>query len=283
MPLISLNKFAGIRKFGQKFSSKRAIALSVSGLFSLSVSLPFAQPAFAKYKPGEFYVIHGRVSNNYKDMQTVVKEYGILEATAKELNSFNLALPTDVPITLTECGEANAYYDPSRQSITLCYEWLAVAGRLFIKNDPKMTPEELVQKIASILIFTTLHESGHALADLLKLPITGREEDAVDELAAILLLEMDSPATQIVVLNATHLFALLANQQDYKNIPFYDEHSLDGQRAYTFICFLYGKDPNTYEAFVRQGILPQQRAARCPSEYSQKRNTWIRLLQRHSV
>jgi hypothetical protein len=216
-------------------------------------------------------------------LQTVIKGYRILEATAKELNSLNLALPTDVPITLTECGEANAYYDPSRQSITLCYEWLAVAGRLFIKNDPKMTPEELVQKIASVVIFTTLHESGHALADLLKLPITGREEDAVDELAAILLLEREHPSTQIVVLNATHLFALLASQQDYKNIPFYDEHSLDGQRAYTFICFLYGKDPKTYQEFLRTGVLPPQRAARCPSEYSQKRNTWIRLLQRHSV
>ena len=33
-----------------------------------------------------------------------------------------IALPVDVPVTFTDCGYSNAYWSPSEQSITFCYE-----------------------------------------------------------------------------------------------------------------------------------------------------------------
>lgn len=41
--------------------------------------------------------------------------------------------------------------------------------------------EEAVSSATGALLWIFLHETGHALADLLDLPLTGREEDAVDQ------------------------------------------------------------------------------------------------------
>lgn len=43
----------------------------------------------------------------------------------QEIESFNIifGFPSDVGVTIEKCGEANAYYDPSEASITICTEF----------------------------------------------------------------------------------------------------------------------------------------------------------------
>ena len=43
----------------------------------------------------------------------------------QEIESFNtiFGFPSDVGITIEKCEEANAYYDPSEVSITICIEF----------------------------------------------------------------------------------------------------------------------------------------------------------------
>jgi len=43
----------------------------------------------------------------------------------QEIESFNtiFGFPSDVSVTIEKCGEANAYYDPSEVSITICTEF----------------------------------------------------------------------------------------------------------------------------------------------------------------
>ena len=43
----------------------------------------------------------------------------------QEIESFNsiFGFPSDVSVTIEKCGEANAYYDPSGVSITICAEF----------------------------------------------------------------------------------------------------------------------------------------------------------------
>jgi hypothetical protein len=43
----------------------------------------------------------------------------------QEIESFNIifGFPSDVCVTIENCGEANAYYDPSEASITICTEF----------------------------------------------------------------------------------------------------------------------------------------------------------------
>src|SRR6185295_2240523 len=56
------------------------------------------------------------------------------------------------------------------------------------KNDDAEN-EEVGGKAIAAMVFVFYHELGHALIDIYDLPVTGREEDAVDQLATVMLLE----------------------------------------------------------------------------------------------
>ncbi|NCX83641.1 MAG: hypothetical protein EBX04_07020 [Rhodobacteraceae bacterium] len=51
----------------------------------------------------------------------------------QEIESFNsiFGFPSDVSVTIEKCGEANAYYDPSEVSITICTEFDAHLRKQF--------------------------------------------------------------------------------------------------------------------------------------------------------
>lgn len=59
------------------------------------------------------------------------------------------------------------------------------------------------------------------------------------------------------------------NDTDIEELPFWDEHSLDAQRFYNLICWLYGDDEKKYASFVKDGVLPEDRAERCEHEFEQ--------------
>lgn len=51
------------------------------------------------------------------------------------------------------------------------------------------------------------HEVGHALVDVLELPITGKEEDAVDQLSTYVLVE-DADGGEVAALDGAVAFLL---------------------------------------------------------------------------
>ncbi|MFI6008587.1 DUF4344 domain-containing metallopeptidase [Streptomyces sp. NPDC051243] len=63
-----------------------------------------------------------------------------------------------------------------------------------------------------------------------------------------------------------------------------DEHSLDIQRFYNWSCRLYGSNPDAYKEIVRSdgnpdGVLPEERAERCPDEFAKFEHAWATLLE----
>ncbi len=187
-----------------------------------------------------------------------------------------------------ECGMVNAFYSPKDSAIFLCYEMvnylLRQADELNVNNDPDF-PTEYVK---SNLRFILLHETGHAFIDLLNLPSTGREEDAVDQMAATMILmhvNRDEPPEQLTrVLSMTATwFKTNASLQNgaAAHDTFSDEHSLNEQRYYNLLCMVYGRNPQEYASIVDRGLLPKSRAARCPQETSKIVSSWARLLLPH--
>jgi hypothetical protein len=122
-----------------------------------------------------------------------------------------------------------------------------------------------------------MHEVGHALVDVLDLPITGREEDAVDQLAAMMLINTGDKGAA-AALNGVRAIQPGQNAV-YDNSDFADEHSLGPVRLYNIACWIYGSDPQKYAALVSGGGLPAARARRCPGEYERLSKAWMRLLQ----
>ena len=124
-------------------------------------------------------------------------------------------------------------------------------------------------------MFVFFHELGHGLIDLYDLPVTGKEEDAVDDFSTLLLIETDLADYAI---RAAEYWSV-SDSGEYDPLSFADEHSLSAKRFYSILCLVYGSDPDAYAGLVTEGYLPLSRAQRCPAEYQQKLDAWETLLE----
>lgn len=228
---------------------------------------------------GDFLVEYVEVQDSrYQKVNDELRKEKVLETAAKDLNK-SLALPYDITLITRDCGQVNAFYSPDEHSVTLCYELLDNFYSLFKKNGRGDT--EATQDMFDAAQFVFLHELGHALIDAYKLPVTGKEEDSADGLSTYICLEELNNNGARSTIAAAQLFALQAKSTNTEDLPFYDEHSLDQQRFYNLLCSLYGKDPDKYETLVAKGLLPKQRAVRCPAEYDQLKRAWTNLLEKY--
>jgi hypothetical protein len=201
-----------------------------------------------------------------------LKQQQFLEGFAEGLNQ-RFPLPGNLSVRAEECGEENAHYRPSERAIVLCYEFAERIARRHVP-DGRWTPEQR-DAVTGALTFIMMHEVGHALVDVLDLPITGREEDAVDQLAAVILIEAGDKGAW----SALNGVLALQSGGAVDEARLAGVHSLDAQRLYNVACWIYGSDPLRYEVLVTNGLLPTDRAMRCPGEYERLSKAWHRLLQ----
>jgi hypothetical protein len=234
---------------------------------------------------GNFVVRYEATDNeDYRELEAIFKEVRLLEDTVQELNNV-FALPAPVPIVFRECGDVNAFYDPEAREIALCWELVEYYAGMFLSEDQtEEEAEEGGEALAGATLFTFFHELGHALIDLYDLPITGREEDAVDQLATMILLEGGEEG-EMAALNGAWSFLTEEAEEDAEQeeeeeeeLAFWDEHSLDEQRFYNIVCWSYGKNPEGFQYLVDDETLPEGRAERCPAEYDRMSRSWDALL-----
>lgn len=201
-------------------------------------------------------------------------------------------MPRPLAFVAGECGAVNAFYSPKESMIALCYEMvdsLVREGHALAKQTgggSDFQTDYVKQNIRFIL----LHETGHALIDILGLPSTGREEDAVDQLAAVTMMlnNWDNEATDEVIASLK-LVALWfsvngsggGSNQDADMARYADEHSLSEQRYFNLLCMMYGRDPDRYAQIVQDGLLPEARAGRCRTETVKIFEAWSTLLIPH--
>lgn len=210
-----------------------------------------------------------------KDLQplvTAIRDTKLVEEIAGSLND-TLSFPRDLGLTHLDCGEENAFYVAKEHGVFMCYELLkSITVAVY---DPSASDEDNTQALIGTWLFVMFHELGHALIDQYDLPVTGKEEDAVDDFSSIVLID---GGLGELALNAAGYWAQ-QNPAMYDTLSYADEHSLNAQRFFGILCTVYGSDPEQYAALVQSGVLPESRAARCPGEYQQKRNSWNKLLE----
>jgi hypothetical protein len=123
------------------------------------------------------------------------------------------------------------------------------------------------------------HEFGHALVDILDLPIYGREEDAADN-ASVLLMETlydEATAAQMVIDTADAFWAESWEQAD--DLPVWGVHGLSEQRYYNTICIFFGGDPDGRGDMIDLMGLPEDRAETCEEEYAAVDHSWGTVLR----
>lgn len=215
----------------------------------------------------------GEFESMYQDlMQTE-----LIQSVAAELND-NLVVPVRIGVGFDTCGGVNAFYNPAAQQITMCFELVQHLATRFTADSPDGT--DVSDALIGAMVFVLFHEVGHALVDVLQLPITGREEDAVDQLATFVLADGTDEGEQSA-LDGARWFFLEAQDSASADLAFWGEHSLNQQRFYNVLCWVYGQAQEKYGSLITDGILPEDRAQRCPGEFEQIDRAWQTLLEPH--
>lgn len=259
----------------------RKSPLPLLGALLLSLFFLGGTPAYSKsFEPANriSVVYDGSSSSEHQEIARALEAVGVFEALAEALSELFI-LPEEITLRFTSLDEENAYWDPETNEIQVGYELISTYSQLFEvdSNDP----DALAQEYVDAAFFTVLHEVGHALVALLDLPITGREEDAVDEFATILLLLIDSEQTEAALISALEQFAFDADRAEIDDSSFADEHSLDLQRYYAVLMLVHGSNPEKYQYLVEEGLLSEDKAEQSASEFERKCAVWDALLAPH--
>ena len=264
---------------------KRAVVLTIFYAllisFAPTANLPTAsarktgKPAGDAIDKGDFKLGFSPATLKKNPKKVMDKEVAdsLVEIT-KTLNEI-IALPYDVYLNFDKCGEPNAFYNPEVKEITMCYEFLDNFDQSFKRISKNQAQIDDMSGNAMIVFF--FHELGHCLIDVWDLPTTGREEDAVDQLAMFVLLD-GTPEGEDMVLSAATYFSIVSSERSDEEPVFWDEHSLDQQRFYDMLCLTYGSNPTKNKHLLGKNGLPPDRAQRCPAEFQRVNHSWEKLL-----
>jgi hypothetical protein len=205
---------------------------------------------------------------------SLLRDSGVLEQLAAALNS-GLALPRDLTISVEEVA-GPAFY-PEADAIAFPPSFVALLDGMFSEVSSDL--DEITGAIFATGTFVLFHELGHAFVEYDDLPITGREEDAVDQLATYLSTQVDPELGGQLALAGALFFGLSAvKREEFERSDFWDEHSLDEQRFFNIVCWVYGSNPESFADEAAEAGLGDERLARCPDEYAQLASSWERLM-----
>lgn len=139
-----------------------------------------------------------------------------------------------IPVTVEECGRPRAFYAPREKTIHICYEFMGYVNEL--AKRPRGTVDPFLN---DMLMFTTLHEIGHAVIDVLKLRIDWNEEDAADQFALLAMTGGEDDELAHALISAPAAFFKRHGSDVTEEER--DEHSSGAQRSIEALCILYGR------------------------------------------
>jgi hypothetical protein len=250
---------------------------------AVCVVLALGPPAMAQNAParaGRISVVYEPPKNAaHRTIYDLLKEHRALEKLQELLSPFRL--PRPVTMRLEECdGEANAWYEDD--VVTVCYEYLQDIWQ----NAPEETTPTGVTPIDAVcgpLYDVFLHELGHALFDLLDVPLFGREEEAADQVSAYFMLQLGKAEARRLIMGTAYAY-----QREVEASPapvtlkqFADQHGTPAQRMFNLLCIAYGADAKLFADVVEKGYLPEERAAACDDEYQQVEHAFQKLIDPH--
>lgn len=259
--------------------SRRVVLVVLAALGALLGTAGSAQAARDR---GDVKVIFEQVQPANRDAVAIVRRAGSGPRVARVINT-RYALPRNLPIYISDDAPAQlldngpAYY-PGLRAILIPGGFVTLlrnAMGSLAADIPGLSGDAATAKAIE---FIALHEVGHAFVHQFRLPVTGREEDAVDGFAAFTTVGSPSFGTASAF-SAALFFAALAASRGELAPDYADVHSTPEQRAYQFLCWIYGSSPRRFGALVGGDGLPRDRAAGCPAEWRQNRYAWATLLK----
>lgn len=133
-------------------------------------------------------------------------------------------------------------------------------------------------------LFTMYHEVGHLLVDQMVWPVLSREEDVADNFATYILLNKSRRAIELALKDSALGWKLedaaYGGGARRHISAYYDEHSLNIQRAYQIVCLMVGKDRASFHDVARDWGIDRERQARCSDDYDQIERAFVSVIDR---
>ncbi|MFE7099525.1 DUF4344 domain-containing metallopeptidase [Streptomyces erythrochromogenes] len=254
--------------------------------------VPGAGPHPQAARPGRVSVVYetGTVAPQDRQVVALIRKSGVLERSAGWVNR-TLALPHDLVVKVTSDvprGVTDAVTQPDGRTIFVPAPFLAEIEKALadvVKTVERPVPLTAAQYNTDDLTvlsteFIFGHEMGHALQRQLQLANLGLEEDAADGFASFYTVNEVGPGPSLA---AAVLFDEIARKEGRPTLEgMSSDHPVTQQRAYNFLCYLYGSDPKEYQrSLVDSGYLPKTRAPLCPQAWAMLDYGWWTQLQPH--
>ena len=210
---------------------------------------------------------------------SAIEESQINQLFAELANQY---FPFSQRLTVQYGSEEGPLYDPDTHTIHIPYEFYQQALQYFIGNNYQEKFGRSAQLgTIDTLLHTLLHEGGHAYIADRNIPILGKEEDAVDNFAAIMMIEYVEGGDDAAI-SAADMFAFESQQRpDYYDWGEYiDEHSFDLQRYFSTLCLVYGSDTEKHAALldeVEKDYLSERKQF-CRYQFQTISHNWHRYL-----
>jgi hypothetical protein len=259
----------------------RVLLVLTVALYFGGNSEPHAEATMPPHVGGQVKVTYEQPSKKYVQTYEALKRREVLERLQRFL--IPLRLPRDLTVRLAECGADTRPYSPGGP-VTLCYEMVEKIVTITMQNTKDANEQTLV--IDGTFVQAVLHEVAYAIFDLLQVPIWGREHDAADQLAALIMIQFGDQVALTTILGTAKFFEY--SKRAWTGADFAEVGSPEAQRFYNFLCIAYGGDPITF-AFLaprprpgsRLPMLSERRAARCGREYEQVRHAFDLRIMPH--
>ncbi|MEM7617831.1 MAG: DUF4344 domain-containing metallopeptidase [Pseudomonadota bacterium] len=209
-----------------------------------------------------------------------IKAEGFIQVIKNELSrDVSLSEPIIVDFMQLKDPDEGPYYDPEEKKIVIPYHfWTYVYDELNQDAQGEMATDELNILTGDIIIHMLYHEIAHALIDVKELAITGREEDAADELAVLMILDHFEKGTYIA-LTAADFFELEGSYQDeITDEDLFGEHALDDQRFFNILCLVYGYGDAEAKEIMTELEVDEERLGICEEDFDKRRTAWDKLL-----
>jgi len=266
-----------------------AVSLAVQGIMAAGVTR-FAEPQNRPVSQGRFTF---SVPRDPGDATEFLLRIDLLRQTADALNR-DIRLPTTVLITVNKCSKVNASYQVAqgRRVISICVGLVDEAALwalqrmlstdTFWVHHPAWELTRAEDEAKGVLQFLVLHEVGHALIDVFKLPVLGREEDAADEFAVWYgihaHLNLDGVGDWLPHLATTTDSGTIEITPEEAG----ESHTTPTQRGYLEQCLvlgeLYGR--GVLDSTVDVAV-PGRTWHECRDEWRRVSSTWTSLLRSH--
>jgi len=191
--------------------------------------------------------------------------------------------PLDLTIRTASCdGESNAWYErpQMKPAITICYEYIADIEVPKETTSAGITPTDA--RVGQFF-YVAAHEMGHAVFDLLDVPIFGRLEDAADQFATYIMLQFGKNQARALIGGAALSYRndILKPEVTVSLRAFSSNHGAPQERFFNLLCLAYGADGKLFSDLIEKGYLPESRAGGCKREYSEVAFAFKHLIRPH--